>query len=88
MEGNGRIERAHIYDNSSKSQQIVPIEVDDVVVNIGFESSLGPIKDWGLDLEGGQIRVIKRFATLWCAAPAVDPNATTDTTAVGGIIGN
>src|SRR3954451_24462285 len=57
IEGNGRIERAYIYDNASKSQQIALLEVDDVVVNIGFESSLGPIKDWGLDLDGGQIRV-------------------------------
>jgi thioredoxin reductase (NADPH) len=57
IEGNGQVERARVYDNASKSEQIVALEVDDVVVNIGFESSLGPIKDWGLELEGGQIKV-------------------------------
>jgi thioredoxin reductase (NADPH) len=57
IEGNGKVERAHVYDNSSKDNQSVALEVDDLVANIGFESSLGPIKDWGLELEGGQIRV-------------------------------
>jgi ferredoxin/flavodoxin---NADP+ reductase len=53
--GNGRIQQAIIYDNRIKSEQT--LEVDAVLVNIGFESSLGPLKDWGLELEGGSIKV-------------------------------
>ncbi|GAA3319988.1 hypothetical protein GCM10020331_029160 [Ectobacillus funiculus] len=29
----------------------ITIDVDDVIVNYGFVSSLGPIKDWGLSIE-------------------------------------
>jgi ferredoxin/flavodoxin---NADP+ reductase len=53
--GNGKVERATIYDNRTKQEETIP--VDHVLVNIGFDSTLGPIKDWGLDIEGGQIRV-------------------------------
>jgi thioredoxin reductase (NADPH) len=55
--GDGHVERATIYDNRIKPRQLREIEVDHVLVNIGFESSLGPIRDWGLELEGGSIKV-------------------------------
>lgn len=38
-------------------------ECDEVVVNIGFKSSLGPIKDWGLTIEKNQIVVNERYET-------------------------
>jgi len=34
-----------------------------VLVNIGFESSLGPLKDWNLEIEGGQIKVDSMMQT-------------------------
>jgi thioredoxin reductase len=55
ISGKDRIERAVIVDNRSHEEET--LEVDAVLVNIGFVSSLGPIKNWGLELEGGQIRV-------------------------------
>jgi thioredoxin reductase (NADPH) len=55
LAGNARVEEAVIYDNRSKAEQV--LEIDAVVVNIGFDTSLGPIKDWGLATEGGQIKV-------------------------------
>lgn len=55
LEGEGHLRRAIIYDNRSKEGQ--EIEVDEVLVNVGFESSLGPIAGWGLELRGGQILV-------------------------------
>lgn len=61
IEGEGDIERAVIYDNRSKVSDTV--SVDAVLVNIGFESSLGPIKDWGLELEGSQIKVDSMMQT-------------------------
>jgi thioredoxin reductase (NADPH) len=33
------------------------LDCDAVIVNIGFKSSLGPIKDWGLTIEKNQIMV-------------------------------
>ena len=53
--GNGRLEHAVIYDNRTKAEQT--LEIDDVLVNIGFVNSLGPIKTWGLELEGNAIKV-------------------------------
>ncbi|AIE88083.1 NAD(P)/FAD-dependent oxidoreductase [Fimbriimonas ginsengisoli] len=38
-------------------------ECDAVIVNIGFKSSLGPIKEWGLDIEKNQIKVDERYET-------------------------
>ena len=49
------IEQAVIYDNRTKAEQT--LKIDAVLVNVGFNNSLGPIKDWGLDIEGGSIRV-------------------------------
>jgi thioredoxin reductase (NADPH) len=55
LSGEGKVEAALIYDNRSKSEQT--LEVDDVLVNIGFINSLGPISEWGIALEGNSIRV-------------------------------
>ena len=38
-------------------------EVDHVIVNIGFKSSLGPLKDWGMTIEKNQIVVNDRYET-------------------------
>jgi ferredoxin/flavodoxin---NADP+ reductase len=55
IEGRDRIERATIFHNKTRDEQT--LEVDHVLVNIGFETSLGPIANWGLGIEKGQIRV-------------------------------
>lgn len=39
------------------------IDVDAVIVNFGFVSSLGPIKDWGLEIEKNSIVVNSRMET-------------------------
>ncbi|EPR26487.1 Ferredoxin--NAD(P)(+) reductase [Geobacillus sp. WSUCF1] len=39
------------------------IDVDAVIVNYGFISSLGPIKNWGLDIEKNAIKVNSRMET-------------------------
>jgi thioredoxin reductase (NADPH) len=69
ISGNGRLESATIYDNRSKAEET--LEVDAVLVNIGFNNSLGPIKDWGLELEGASIKVDSMMQTsrpgIFCA---------------------
>jgi thioredoxin reductase (NADPH) len=62
ISGNGRLEQAVIYDNRSKDEET--LEVDDVLVNIGFVNSLGPIKSWGLEIEGSQIKVDSMMQTI------------------------
>jgi thioredoxin reductase (NADPH) len=59
--GDGRVEQATIYDNRTQEEQT--LEVDAVLANIGFVNSLGPIKDWGLQIEGAQIVVDSMMQT-------------------------
>lgn len=61
LEGNGRIERAVIYDNRTKEEST--LEVDDVVVNFGFVANLGPIKTWGLTIKGNSLEVSQKMET-------------------------
>ncbi|MBC1560049.1 NAD(P)/FAD-dependent oxidoreductase [Listeria booriae] len=39
------------------------LEIDDFIVNYGFVSSLGPIKEWGLDIERNSIVVNSKMET-------------------------
>ena len=41
----------------------VVIDVDEVIVNYGFVSSLGPIKEWGLEIEKNSIKVNSKMET-------------------------
>ncbi len=61
LEGDGRVQRAVIYQNRTKSEET--IEVDTVIASLGFLSTLGPIQEWGLELEGDSIRVNTRMET-------------------------
>lgn len=47
----------------SKAEERIEIEVDDVLVNYGFLSSLGPIKDWGLEIEKNSLVVNSKMET-------------------------
>lgn len=44
-----------------KTGAVTEHDVDAVIVNFGFVSSLGPIAEWGLDIEGGSIVVDSRM---------------------------
>lgn len=55
ISGDGCVRQVVLYDSRSKTEQT--LDVDHVLVNIGFETHLGPIANWGLELEGGQVKV-------------------------------
>lgn len=61
IHGNERIEAVMVKD--VKSGEETRMEPDDVIVNYGFVSSLGPITDWGLAIENGSIAVDSRMQT-------------------------
>jgi thioredoxin reductase (NADPH) len=61
IEGDGRVQRAVIYDN--RDQKETALEVDDVVVNFGFVANLGPIKTWGLSIKGNSLEVNQKMET-------------------------
>jgi thioredoxin reductase (NADPH) len=46
--GDGAVEGATIFDNRTGVEQ--ELEVDAVLVNIGFKAALGPIESWGVEL--------------------------------------
>ncbi len=46
-----------------KGEETETIDVDDVVVTFGFVSTLGPIKEWGLDIHKNAIRVNSKMET-------------------------
>jgi ferredoxin/flavodoxin---NADP+ reductase len=61
ISGNSHVEQAVIYDNRTKQDET--LDVDQVLVNIGFETSLGPMTHWGLEIEGAQIKVDSMMQT-------------------------
>ncbi|MBI3023927.1 MAG: NAD(P)/FAD-dependent oxidoreductase [Thaumarchaeota archaeon] len=52
---------AVVYDNRSKAES--RIDVDAILVNIGFRADLGPIKDWGLEIAGREVRATGKMET-------------------------
>lgn len=61
LEGDGRVQRAVIFHNKTNAEET--LEVDAVIASLGFLSNLGPIQEWGLDLDGDSIRVNTRMET-------------------------
>ena len=59
--GNARVERAIVYHNATKAEEL--LDVEHVLVNVGFETALGPIAGWKLEIEGGQIKVDSMMQT-------------------------
>ncbi|WP_025027956.1 NAD(P)/FAD-dependent oxidoreductase [Caldalkalibacillus mannanilyticus] len=59
--GNERIEKVIL--EQSKTGEREELDVDAVIVNFGFISSLGPIQEWGLEIEKGSIVVNSRMET-------------------------
>jgi ferredoxin/flavodoxin---NADP+ reductase len=64
---------AEIVGDESKIHQLILeevrgdekeiLDIDELIVNFGFVSSLGPIKDWGLEIEKNSIVVNSRMET-------------------------
>ena len=55
LHGGDSLTAVTLQDTQTKETMLV--EAQSVVVNIGYKSSLGPIKDWGLEIEKGQVKV-------------------------------
>ena len=61
IHGNRRITGVTLEDTQTK--ELEHFDCDAVIVNIGFKSSLGPIKEWGIEIEKNQIKVDNLFRT-------------------------
>jgi thioredoxin reductase (NADPH) len=47
--GDGKIEKVVIFNNQTKEE--TAIDVDAILVNVGFKADIGPIREWGLELD-------------------------------------
>ncbi|MFZ9520347.1 MAG: NAD(P)/FAD-dependent oxidoreductase [Silvanigrellaceae bacterium] len=55
FEGDSTLQRIHFQN--TESQDTSSIDVDDAIIMFGFNSSLGKIREWGLELHGDGIKV-------------------------------
>lgn len=61
LHGDDHIERVTLRHTQTKETS--EVEVDAVIINFGFVSSLGPITQWGIEIEKGSIVVDSRMET-------------------------
>jgi thioredoxin reductase len=59
--GNGAIEAVRLFHSEEGTEMEVPC--DAVLLQLGFKTALGPLKDWGFEIEKGAIRVDHLFKT-------------------------
>nr|WP_106781539.1 NAD(P)/FAD-dependent oxidoreductase [Lysinibacillus timonensis] len=60
--GTDRIEQIALKHAKDETQSLIK-DVDEVIVNFGFVSTLGPIKDWGIQIQKNSIVVNSRMET-------------------------
>lgn len=61
IRGEGHVDGVRIFNNRTKEER--DLSVNEIILSLGFHADLGPIKTWGLELEGGQIKVNSRMET-------------------------
>ncbi|MCM3161168.1 ferredoxin--NADP reductase 2 [Metabacillus litoralis] len=59
----GEQEISQVVLEEVKGDRKEVLQIDDLIVNFGFISSLGPIKDWGLTIEKNSIVVTSKMET-------------------------
>jgi len=55
VDGDECLERATVFNNQTREE--TPLDVDCVLLNLGFSTDIGPIKEWGLDMNVRDIKV-------------------------------
>jgi thioredoxin reductase len=54
--GNGNVERVTIF-HSENEEEVVEVDCDAILLQLGFKTALGPLKEWPLEVEKGAIKV-------------------------------
>jgi ferredoxin/flavodoxin---NADP+ reductase len=85
VHGEERVERLTIFDNRTDEDFTIPC--DAMISCLGFKPDLGPIKNWGLEIEKNRIRVDSLMATsvpgIFAAGDVVDYEGKLDLIATG-----
>jgi thioredoxin reductase (NADPH) len=62
LRGNDHVEQAAIFDNRTRAETV--LDLDEVILALGFKADLGPIREWGLETIGRRyIKVNKHMET-------------------------
>ncbi|MBI3292924.1 MAG: NAD(P)/FAD-dependent oxidoreductase [Elusimicrobia bacterium] len=61
VQGNTQLEAVTLINSKSKAEETLP--VDALLINIGFLADPGPLRQWGLQLDGNMIKVNPRMET-------------------------
>jgi thioredoxin reductase (NADPH) len=61
--GNGRVEGVVLHPAGEGAEGAVLVECDAILLQLGFSTRLGPLKDWGFELEKNAIRVSPTMQT-------------------------
>lgn len=61
VEGSDKIERLVLQE--TRGDKVIKVDVDSIICNYGFISRLGPIADWGLDIQRNSIMVNQKMET-------------------------
>ena len=56
VSGDGRVERVRLFHSEDHAHEI-SVDVDAILLQLGFKTALGPLKDWGFDVVKGSIVV-------------------------------
>ena len=54
--GDGSVERVRLFHSEDEAHEI-DVEVDAILLQLGFKTALGPLKDWGFEISKGSIVV-------------------------------
>jgi thioredoxin reductase (NADPH) len=85
IHGSGRVEGVTIFDNRTDGD--VRLECDTVFTFLGFKPDLGPIQNWGLEVEKSRVKVTALMETnipgIYAAGDLVDYPGKLDLIATG-----
>ena len=56
VHGDGTIERVRLFHSDNEEHEL-EVEVDAILLQLGFKTALGPLKDWGFEVIKGAIAV-------------------------------
>jgi thioredoxin reductase (NADPH) len=62
VSGDGSVERVVLFHSEDEALE-VEIEVDAILLQLGFKTALGPLKDWGLQIDKGALVVDQLMRT-------------------------